>query len=118
MIHLLLPHWPYIWSINLIRLRDPQNEIPLDGLEVFYQDFLTTRLVELDAMRVALLANDFSVLKRFAHNWQGFSVIYGFGLLEVLSLELEVCAADGSVQACDHLLVEVADYLATKDFKF
>lgn len=93
---------------------DPKTEIPVEGLEEFFDGFLLSRQAELDLMKNALVQLDFTTLSQIAHQWKGFSVPYGFGSLEYLARKLEQCARDAQVEDCEHILSEVNHYLNHK----
>jgi len=96
------------------KIQDPQTEIPLAGLEDYYQDFLTSREAELNELRFALTQPDFAAVMALAHKWKGFSAPYGFGQLGVLAAELEEAARNSSLDSCHALISEVSDYLRFK----
>ena len=93
---------------------DPKTEIPLEGLEEFFDGFLLSRQEELGLMRDALVLLDFNTLSQIAHQWKGFSAPYGFGKLERLAIELEVCAHNAQAEHCESILLEADQYLNLK----
>ncbi len=96
------------------KIQNPQSEIPLEGLEGFYQDFLTSRETELSELQSALSRADFAEVMSLAHKWKGFSAPYGFGHLGFLAAELEEAARDASLDLCQALAQEISDYLRSK----
>lgn len=93
------------------KIRNPAGEIPLDGFEVFHQDFLNERKQELKLLRTALDGQDFKTLGQMGHKWKGFSAPYGFQELAELSVKLEAAAQDASATKCLELLQEIDAYL-------
>ncbi len=95
-------------------IQNQKTEIPLDGLEVHYQDFLASREAELSDLKKALAENDFSSMMALGHKWKGFSAPYGFGQLALLATELEEAARSNSLEQCHVLTLEIAEYLSFK----
>lgn len=96
------------------KIQDLDSETPLEGLEGFYDEFLTSRLAELGELNLALKTGDFKAATALGHKWKGFSAPYGFGQLGLLATELEVAAKEGHSEQCLALAKEIAEYLDSK----
>ena len=96
---------------------DLSSEIPWPSLVSYYEEFLDTRIVELDLIKTALKTKNYKVLVDFAHKWRGFSAPYGFGVLGQIALLLEECLEASNYDGCQSLIDEVEVYLSTKTFK-
>lgn len=90
------------------------NEAPEEGLESYVDDFLQSRLQELEELKTGLGQNNFDLLKSKAHNWKGFSRPYGFIKLEELAIELEKSALSKDEDSCDRIIKDVDKYLQIK----
>ena len=96
------------------KIQNQKTEIPLDGLEGHYQEFLGTREAELSDLKKALAENDFTSIMGLGHKWKGFSAPYGFGQLALLAAELEEAARSSSLDQCHDLTQDIAEYLSFK----
>jgi HPt (histidine-containing phosphotransfer) domain-containing protein len=92
-------------------IRNPAAEIPLPGFEVFHDEFLAERKLELNHLRAALDSRDFKVLAQMGHKWKGFCAPYGFQELSELSVKLEAAANDSNEQLCWASLDQIQAYL-------
>ncbi|MBC7538515.1 MAG: Hpt domain-containing protein [Bacteriovorax sp.] len=90
---------------------DLTSEIPLPGLESFYDEFLATRIDELGETKRALIAKNYQIVAEYAHKWKGFSAPYGFGVLGQIALEIEKCLEVDEIKRCEILLNEAETYL-------
>lgn len=93
------------------KISDPSTEIPLEGLESFYDEFIATRKEELKLLQEALGEQNYKLLSEQAHKWKGFSAPYGFQELEVLAAKLEEEALKADFERCLVLLNNVKEYL-------
>ena len=98
----------------MIANRSYPIEKPLEGLESFYQEFLTNRLKEFQELQGALGSKDFKAIAEMAHKWKGFCEPYGFGQLGIIARELEEMAKANEAKKCSDLLGDVEHYLAHK----
>lgn len=89
-------------------------EIPWDGLEIYYDEFLATRFEELIIIENSLTTLDFKTIDEFAHKWKGFADPYGFGVLGQLAILIEAACESKDVESCRSLFTEVKDYLNSK----
>ena len=96
------------------KIQNLKSEIPLEGLEGFYPEFLSSREAELGDLKQALSGSDFTSIMALAHKWKGFSAPYGFGQLGLLAAELEEAARNNSLDQCKALTQEIAEYLTSK----
>ena len=96
------------------KIHNPKTEIPLAGLEVYYVEFLGSREAELSDLKQALCRNDFTSIMGLGHKWKGFCAPYGFGQLAHLAAELEEAARNNSLEGCNDLTQEIAEYLSFK----
>ena len=90
---------------------DFSSETPKLGLEIYYDEFLSSRLVELETVRIAFTAKNYKVIAEFVHKWKGFSAPYGFGILGELAMNIETCLEQSDFEHCGLLLEEVEFYL-------
>ena len=95
-------------------IQNQKTEIPLDGLEGLYHEFLESREAELSDLKKAIAENDFTSIIGLGHKWKGFSAPYGFGQLALLATELEEAARGQSIEQCNLLTQEIAEYLSFK----
>lgn len=93
------------------KIAKPEAEIPLDGFEAFYDEFLATRKEELIILKAAMVAGDFKTLVNYGHKWKGFCSPYGFQELSELSIQMEQAALNGDTQECQAILVRIDEYL-------
>lgn len=93
---------------------DPKTEIPMEGLEDFFDGFILSRQNELNLMKSSLVLLDFNTLLDIAHKWKGYSAPYGFGKLEHLAIELELSAHNAQSEHCEKVLSEIDFYLNLK----
>jgi HPt (histidine-containing phosphotransfer) domain-containing protein len=96
------------------KIQNLKAEIPLDGLEVYYLEFLGSREAELTDLKQALVETDFTSILGLGHKWKGYSAPYGFGQLAILAAELEEAALSHSIEQCKALTQEIAEYLSFK----
>ena len=96
------------------KIQNQKSEIPLDGLEGHYHEFLESREAELSDLKKALAENDFTSMMTLGHKWKGFSAPYGFGQLALLAAELEEAARMHSIEQSIVLTQEIAEYLSFK----
>lgn len=96
------------------KIQNPQSEIPLDGLEDYYEEFLTSRETEFKELQNALSQSDFATVMALGHKWKGFCAPYGFGHLGHLAAELEEAARHSSMDTCQALTQEIREYLSFK----
>jgi HPt (histidine-containing phosphotransfer) domain-containing protein len=90
---------------------DLTSEIPLPGLESYYDEFLASRIEELEETRRALIGKNYQIVAEYAHKWKGFSAPYGFGVLGQLAQEIEKCLELDEIEHCGTLLAEAKVYL-------
>ncbi len=93
------------------KILKPEAEIPLDGFEAFYDEFLTNRKEELIILKEALAAGNFKILVEYGHKWKGFCSPYGFQELSELSILMEQSALKADAQGCQAILVRIDEYL-------
>jgi HPt (histidine-containing phosphotransfer) domain-containing protein len=91
-----------------------QAEIPLPGLEQFYQQFFENRLHDLSQLKASLVAHDLNAIRDTAHRWKGFCAPYGFEHLGDIAAELETQAITGDELACAKHIEAAALYLEAK----
>ena len=89
-------------------------EKPLEGLESFYDEFLTNRENEYRELQGALATKNYVAIAEMAHKWKGFSEPYGFGQLGKIAKELEEMAKANQAEKCQELLKNVGHYLDHK----
>lgn len=74
--------------------------------------FMSNRKKELEALRAALAASDFSQLRQLGHRMKGVGNSYGFSKVSDLGKSIEAGASGEDRAALDASIVEYADYLA------
>lgn len=74
--------------------------------------FLNNRKKELEALRTALVAQDFAQLRQLGHRMKGVGNSYGFSRVSDLGKSIEEGAASEDRAALDASIDEYADYLA------
>lgn len=89
-------------------------EKPLEGLESFYEEFLTSRKKELNELQSALNEKNYTFIAEVAHRWKGFCEPYGFGQLAKIARDIETYAKDNQADNCQQLLKQAEDYLNYK----
>ncbi len=97
------------------KIRNPENEIPLAGFEVFHDEFLKSRREELIGLKAALAAGDFKALEDCGHKWKGFCNPYGFQELGEMAIEMEGAAKDRSNDSCFLIIKRIEDYLGKEN---
>lgn len=90
---------------------DLTSEVPIPGLEIYYEEFLATRIDELETVKSALNVGNYQVITDLAHKWKGFSAPYGFGILGQLAMKIEKCLEGAEIEYCRVLIDEVEFYL-------
>ncbi len=93
------------------KIRYPELEVPLQGLEGFHQEFLMERRAELQLLKDSLKALEYKPLAEMAHKWKGYSAPYGFQELALIAEILEDAALNDDFQKCHEGLKSVEDYL-------
>lgn len=96
---------------------DLNSEIPLPGLESYYNEFLANRINELGEIRQALKVKNFRIASDYAHKWKGFAAPYGFGVLGQLAQDIEKCLERAEIDHCEILIDEAEVYLTNKKKK-
>lgn len=74
--------------------------------------FLNNRKKELEALRIALAAQDFAQLRQLGHRMKGVGNSYGFSRVSDLGKSIEEGAASEDRAALDASIDEYANYLA------
>jgi len=94
-----------------------KDEKPEAGLEVFIDEFLEDRSLDLEKLKRALELKNFSEIKDMAHRLKGFCAPYGFNLLEKISIELEKVALDKDLIKATKYITQMSEYLELKKEK-
>jgi len=81
-------------------------------LEDLIPTFMKNRHKEVDALRVALAAQDFEQLRQIGHRMKGVGNSYGFERISVFGKQIEEGARSGDRASLDSRIVEYTDYLA------
>lgn len=89
------------------------GEIVNEELKSFIPDFISRRRAELELMRDAVRNDNFALLRRFAHNWKGFSRPFGFSRLEEFAAEI-LAEERVSADKFENLIIRIEDYLTRK----
>lgn len=89
--------------------RDLQDLLPL---------FMARRKADLDALNVALPADDFAAVRRIAHGMTGAGASYGLDRISELGQQLVEAARAGDRGALQRLKQEFDDYMNRLVVKF
>ncbi|MBV8032474.1 MAG: Hpt domain-containing protein [Betaproteobacteria bacterium] len=81
-------------------------------LEDLIPTFMKNRNKELEALRVALAAQDFEQLRQLGHRMKGVGNSYGFAQVSLLGRRIEEGARSGDRAALESCVAEYRDYLA------
>ena len=93
------------------KIKYPELEIPLQGLEGFHQDFLSERRAEFHIIKELLKTFEYKSIAEMTHKWKGFSAPYGFQELALLAESLEAAALNDDFKECEERLMSIEDYL-------
>lgn len=90
------------------------SEVVTQGLEGYYDSFLTDRKAELSLMEKDLSSSNYDNIRKISHTWKGFCSPYGFNHLGELALVLEQSAIKSDFASCHEIMKEMALYLKLK----
>ncbi len=96
----------------------PTTEYISSDREERMERFFASSRKDLDLMRAALDAEDYSTLVRLGHTAKGTGYGYGFRGMGDIGLELEAAAVQRQAGLCRSLVERMARYLATVQVKF
>ena len=89
--------------------RDLEDLIPV---------FMKNRHKEVDALRIAVAAQDFEQLRQLGHRMKGVGNSYGFAHVSTLGKHIEEGARSGDRPALESSIREYAEYLAKVQIVF
>lgn len=84
------------------------------GLEIFIEEFIEDRFIDLEKLNSALKKASYKEVKDIAHRLKGFCGPYGFNLLEEFSIKLEAAALKENNEEVCKYIESITDYLILK----
>lgn len=106
-----------LWSLTLRKTYNLDFETPWPTLEIYYDEFLATRMDELLVLKNAFNSSNYKVADEFAHKWKGFANPYGFGVLGQQACLLEDFLEVHDYDSCKIIIDEMDTYLRSKTKK-
>ena len=97
-----------------IELPSLESEKPLPGLESYVEDFLASRVKEVEVLRNRIQDEEYDKIIQIAHDWKSFCHPYGFATLGILAKSLAEAAANKHLGDCLKCIEFVAKYLESK----